>query len=73
MMQKQDSRVWMLVDAIAVLEGVDRMRRPLFGIGTAEEGVSWEPPVDMFADESALAVLVAEVFLPALWQAAGEH
>jgi HSP20 family protein len=58
-MYRQDPKAWMLADAIEMIEGADRLRRQFFRIGVAEEGASWEPPVDMCSNDSALAVLVA--------------
>lgn len=58
-MYHQDPKAWMLAEAIDLIEGGDRLRRQFFRIGAAEEGVIWEPPVDMSSENSALDVLVA--------------
>ena len=62
-MQGNDPKVWMLAEAVELLEAADRLQRQFFRFGQMGEAPCWEPPIDMYADDGDLAVLVA---LPAV-------
>src|SRR5215470_13017888 len=57
---------WMWTQAIELLEQAERMQRHFFRL--AQSGRSrptWEPPVDVFEDESGLVIVVALPGVPA--------
>lgn len=58
-MQGNDPKVWMLAEAVELLEAADRLQRQFFRFGQMGEAPCWEPPIDMYADDGDLAVLVA--------------
>lgn len=57
-MRSRDLSAWMWGDALALLEQAERLHRQFFHAGAGAAG-SWEPPVDVLEDDSALLVLVA--------------
>ena len=51
---------WMWAEACEVLEQAERLRRQFFRLDFPRGArVTWEPPVDVFEDESELIVVVA--------------
>lgn len=51
---------WMWAQAFEVIEEAERMHRQFFRLSTPGRGpVTWEPPIDIFEDETDVVVLVA--------------
>jgi len=55
---------WIFGDALSLLEQAERLQRQFFRT-TAAGPRAWEPPVDVFEDETALVVQVALPGVPA--------
>lgn len=49
----------MLAEAVDLLQSADRLQRQFFRIGQTSDVPCWEPPVDMYANQDELGVLVA--------------
>jgi HSP20 family molecular chaperone IbpA len=58
-MQRHDPSAWMLAEAVELLQTADRLQRQFFQIGQTGESPSWEPPVDMYANDRVLGLLIA--------------
>lgn len=55
-MKSGDPRTWMWTEACQFLEQAERLQRQFFQPGA---GVGWQPPVDIFETDDAIAVQVA--------------
>ena len=49
----------MWAQACDLLEQADRMHRQFFRLTSASQSQAWEPPVDVFEDESDVVIVVA--------------
>ena len=59
-MTAADPRSWMWPEACAMIERAEQLRRQFFQPGFAAlPRVNWEPPVDVFASERELLIVVA--------------
>jgi HSP20 family protein len=57
---------WMWAQACDLIEQAERMHRQFFRLTTsARTEASWEPPVDIFEDETELVIVVALPGVPA--------
>ena len=51
---------WMWSEALELVERAERMQRQFFRLAGSPRGVAtWEPPADVFEDETGLLVVVA--------------
>ncbi|HET7097009.1 MAG TPA: Hsp20/alpha crystallin family protein [Casimicrobiaceae bacterium] len=59
-MASRNSTDWMWGQACALIDEAERMHRQFFRLGVSERTQAvWEPPVDVFEDESEIVVVVA--------------
>jgi HSP20 family protein len=59
-MAAADPRQWMWAEACAMIERAEQLHRQFFQPGSAASSrASWEPPVDVFENESELLIVVA--------------
>ena len=59
-MASRNSTDWMWTQACALLDEAERMHRQFFRLGVSERTQAvWEPPVDVFEDDSDIVVVVA--------------
>ena len=60
MSRRNDPTAWMWAEACGLIEQAERMHRQFFRLSasTGAQAV-WEPPVDVFEDESEIVVVVA--------------
>ncbi len=58
-MMAHDSRAWMLSEAVQWLKLADQLQSQFFRLGRSTHVLCWEPPVDIYADDNGLGVLVA--------------
>jgi len=59
-MSSRNSTDWLWAQACALIDEAERMHRQFFRLGVTERTQAvWEPPVDMFEDESEIVVVVA--------------
>jgi HSP20 family molecular chaperone IbpA len=57
-MKPRNPTTWIFGDALSLLEQAERLHRQFFQAAAADAR-AWEPPVDIFEDESAVVVQVA--------------
>lgn len=59
--KKKDPADWMWAEAIDLMARADRMHRQFFRLASAPERSQafWEPPVDVFANDDELVIVVA--------------
>jgi len=59
-MSSRNSTDWMWAQACALIDEAERMHRQYFRLGVSERSQAvWEPPVDVFEDDSEIVVVVA--------------
>ncbi len=59
-MSSRNSTDWMWAQACALIDEAERMHRQFFRLGVSERTQAvWEPPVDVFEDDSEVVVVVA--------------
>jgi HSP20 family protein len=58
-MTRRDLEAWMWAEACDALARAERLHRQFFRLGEPGSGPVWEPPVDIFETEEALAIVVA--------------
>jgi len=59
-MSSRNSTDWMWAQACAMIDEAERMHRQFFRLGVSERTQAvWEPPVDVFEDDSEIVVVVA--------------
>lgn len=63
-MPQPDARAWMLADALEALQSAERLQKSFFRLGGPSEMPSWAPPVDMYAHEGQLGLLIAMPGVP---------
>ena len=65
-MPTRDPTAWMWSEAVHMLEQAERMHRQFFRVGAPRGTRSvWEPPANVFEDESGYIVMVALPGVPA--------
>lgn len=65
-MPSRDPTAWMWSEAVHMLEQAERMHRQFFRVGSPRGARSvWEPPVNVFEDDSGYIVMVALPGVPA--------
>ena len=65
-MSSRNPADWMWSHAIELLEQAERMHRQFFRLTQSERArPTWEPPVDVFEDESGMVIVVALPGVPA--------
>src|SRR5215831_16440641 len=65
-MSSRNPADWMWTQAIELLEQAERMHRQFFRLTQSERArPTWEPPVDVFEDESGMVIVVALPGVPA--------
>ena len=65
-MSSRNPADWMWTQAIELLEQAERMHRQFFRLTQSERGrPTWEPPVDVFEDETGMVIVVALPGVPA--------
>ena len=59
-MSSRNSTDWMFTQACALLDEAERMHRQFFRLSASGRTTpTWEPPVDVFEDDSEIVVVVA--------------
>jgi HSP20 family molecular chaperone IbpA len=59
-MSSRNPADWMWTQAIELLEQAERMHRQFFRLTQSERArPTWEPPVDVFEDDSGMVIVVA--------------
>jgi HSP20 family protein len=59
-MASRNSTDWMWAQACALIDEAERMHRQFFRLGVSERTQAvWEPPVDVFEDDTEIVVVVA--------------
>jgi HSP20 family molecular chaperone IbpA len=59
-MATRNSTDWMWAQACALIDEAERMHRQFFRLGVSERAQAvWEPPADVFEDDSEIVVVVA--------------
>ena len=59
-MSPRNSTDWMWAQACALIDEAERMHRQFFRLGVSERAQAvWEPPVDVFEDDSEVVVVIA--------------
>ena len=59
-MSSRNSTDWMWAQACQLIDEAERMHRQFFRLGVSERTQAvWEPPVDVFEDDSEIVVVVA--------------
>lgn len=60
MFRRTDPTDWMWAHACDLIEQAERMHRQFFHLqSSARTQVSWEPPMDVFEDESEVVIILA--------------
>ncbi len=65
MMKRRDPGAWMWADTVDLLEKAERLQRQFFRLAGGGGRPSWEPPVDVYADEEQILVEIALPGVPA--------
>jgi len=59
-MSPRNSTDWMWAQACALIDEAERMHRQFFRLGVSERTQAvWEPPVDVFEDDTEVVVVIA--------------
>lgn len=65
-MSSRNPTDWMWAQAVELLDQAERMHRQFFRLAASERTRAvWEPPVDVFEDESEIVIVVALPGVPA--------
>jgi HSP20 family protein len=57
--RQADRHGWLLAEAMAWLQGAQRLQRQFFQLGRGGDLPLWEPPVDMFGNEQKICLIIA--------------
>lgn len=61
----KDPNTWMWAEACQLIDQAERLHRQFFRLGSSSPRTTWEPPVDVFEDETQFAIVVALPGVPA--------
>lgn len=58
-MSVRDRHSWMWADACDLLSQAERLHRQFFQLGSSQQRLGWEPPIDLIEAERELLLIVA--------------